>query len=811
MAPWLKITLKIIGIIVSLVLVLWIGVASYVYYNKAELLKTITKELNGDLNGKLTIERMEPSLIRGFPGISVSLENVLLRDSLWLNHKHDLVNAKNVYISINALSILTGSPRIKDIRIQNGSMYVYTDSNGIRNSDIFKKKAPAVKGEGSGTKKINRIYLDNVNVTVDDQQKNKLFKFAIDKFLGRINYTGEGWKGNIRLQAKVESFAFKVSRGSFIKNQILDMDLEMSYNNVSHLLFIPEQQISIGKDELDLAGKFKFAPDSSDFELTIKASAILYKNAAAFLPSQISVKLKPYNIQEPIEVGALIRGKLKQGGDPRVYASWKVEDNTLTSLGETITECSFTGEFSNEMIKGRPRKDPNSAISFYKMTGKYYDIPFTADSIRITDLKNPIFTGKFKSEFPLTKLNKVITGNTFFFNSGMADLSVDYKAPFNQNTSGQRYIYGTMHVHDATATYKPRNLALKDLQLIMNFKGNDLFLRNIKVKSGQTSLAMNGTIRNFSNLYYTAPQKILIDWQIKSPQVNLNEFMVFLGKRKAGSYDNPSGNNYVGRMSAQLNKMLDQASMNMNINVNRLIYKNFVATQVKSDITMRQSGILINNLSLNQGGGSLNIKGNIDQSGAINRFKVDTRISNVNVEKLFYAFDNFGQDAITAQNLRGTFFGGTSVSGSMNDNGQIVPRSFNGSVNFDIRNGSLVNFEPMTKVGAFAFPNRNFSNIRFSNLKNTLNIQGNKIYIPPMEIRSNVLNIFLDGVYSLSTGTNIAIKIPLRNPEKDVLMSDKELKKERELKGIVINLRALDGEDGKVRFRLGKRAPEGYE
>jgi len=787
------------------------GVASYVYYNKAELLKTITDELNGDLNGKLTIEKMEPSLIRGFPGISVSLENVLLRDSLWLSHKHDLVNAKNVFISIDALSILTGSPRIKDIRIQNGSMYVYTDSNGIRNSDIFKKKAPVKKGEGGGTKKINRIYLDNVNVTVDDQQKDKLFKFAIDNFLGRINYNGEGWKGNIRLKAKVESFAFKLSRGSFIKNQVLDMDLDMSYSDLSHQLLIPEQEISIGKDELQLGGKFKFAENASDFELTIKAPSILYKNAAAFLPSQIGVKLKPYSIKEPIEVGVLIRGKLKQGGDPRVYASWKVENNALTSLGETITECSFTGEFTNEMVKGRPRKDPNSAISFYKMTGKYYDIPFTADSIRINDLRNPIFTGKFKSEFPLTKLNKVITGNTFFFNSGMADLSIDYKAPFNQNTSGQRFIYGTVHVHDATATYKPRNLALKNMQLIMNFKGNDLFLENIKVKSGETSLAMNGAIRNFSNLYYTAPEKILIDWQIKSPQVNLNEFMGFLGKRKSANYDLPADNDPIGKMSVQLNKMLDQASMNMNMSVDRLLYKNFIATQVRSDITLRKAGIFINNLSLNQGGGSLNIKGNIDQSGAINRFKVDTKISNVNVEKLFYAFDNFGQDAITAQNLRGTFFGSTSVSGSMKDNGQIVPRSFNGSVDFDIRNGSLVNFDPMTKVGAFAFPNRNFSNIRFSNLKNTLNIQGNKIYIPPMEIRSNVLNIFLDGVYSLTTGTNIAIKIPLRNPEKDALMSDKQLKKERELRGIVINVRALDGDDGKIRFRLGKKTPEGYE
>lgn len=809
MASWIKLTLKVLGVIFSLVLILWMVVAFYVYYNKNELLKTITAELNGNLNGKLTIERMEPSLIRGFPGISVALENVLLRDSLWLKHKHDLIRAKNVYISINALSIFTGSPRIKDIRIQNGSMYLFTDSNGIRNTDIFKKK-PAGEKDSGGTQKINRMYLDNLILTIEDKLKNKLFKFNIDNFDGRIKYITGGWKGHVSLKTKVESFAFNVSRGSFLKGKALDMDLDINYDYGSDLLTIPVQEVGIENDDFDISGKFKFATNASDFELTIKAPSILFKDAASLLPSQISLKLKPYTIKDPFEVRALIRGKLKQGGDPRVYASWKVTDNTLTSFGETITDCSFTGEFSNEMIKGLPRRDPNSAISFYNMEGKYFDIPFNADSIRINDLRNPIFTGKFKAEFPVSKLNRVISGNTFFFNSGMADLNLEYKAPYNQNTSGQRYINGNIHVHDATAIYKPRNLSLKGMQAILNFKGNDLFLKNIRVKSGETSLAMNGTIRNFSNLYYTAPQKILIDWQIKSPQVNLNEFMGFLGKRKSID-NNPSDNNSVSRMSDQLNKMLDQASMNMNINVNRLLYKKFVATQVRSDITLRKAGISINNLSLNQGGGSLNIKGNIDQSGSTNRFNIDTRINNVNVEKLFSAFNNFGQAAITDQNLRGTFFGGTSVSGLMRDNGEIVPRSFNGSVTFDIRNGSLLNFEPMTKVGAFAFPKRNFSNIQFSTLKNTLNIQGSKIFIPPMEIRSNVLNIFLEGVYSLSTGTNIAIKIPLRNPGKDELIQDKDLKKERDLRGIVLNIRALDGENGKVRFRLGKRAPEDYE
>lgn len=806
---WLKLTLKIGGILIAVILILWIGLAAYVYSNKKELLQTITEQLNDNLNGKLTIERMEPSLIQGFPGISVGLENVLLRDSLWDKHKHDLLRAKNVFIKIDAFSILTGSPTIKDIRISNGAIYLFTDSSGIRNTDIFKKRDSTKAGKGGGAKKINRILLDKVSLTIDDQLKNKLFKFNVEDFVGRINYNSDGWKGHVKLNTKVEAFAFNTRRGSFLRNKNLDLDLDMVYNDEQFLLTIPEQEISIEDDDLLIGGTFKFAPNNTDYKLSIKAPSILYKDALTLLSSHVTKRLTRYKVKNPVEVRATLRGKLKRGGEPFIDAYWVVNDNEISMAGETITDASFTGSYSNEWIKGGPRNDPNSVIIFNKMKGSYYDIPFTADSIRITDLRSPVFTGRFISSFPLAKLNKVFGGSTFLFNAGSAELDLIYKAPFDQNDKGQRFIYGSIHVHDAKAAYKPRNLKLEDMQLEMNFKGLDLSIDNIKLRSGSSSLSMKGDVKNFSNLYYSDPQKMLINWQVSSPQVNLNEFLVFLGRRNVSSSTDAAAG--VKKMSGDLERMLAQASMNMNLNIKKVLYKKFVATDVRGGITLKQSGIALNNLSLKQGGGSLNVTGNIDQSGKINRFNVDSKINNVNVEQLFYAFDNFGQDAITSRNLRGTFFGGTSISGYMNDNGVIVPRSFRGNVTFDIRNGALVNFEPMTKVGNFAFPNRDFSNIRFTSLKNTLNIQGNKVIIPPMEIRSSVLNIFLDGVYSFTTGTNIAIKIPLRNPEKDNEPDMKVRKKDRDLRGIVINIRALDGEDGKVRFRLGKNAPEGYE
>jgi hypothetical protein len=798
MSHWLKITLRAGGLILSLFLLAWIGLAAYVYTHKKEILTSITTQLNEDLNGKLTINRMEPSLIRGFPGISVALEDVQLRDSLWSVHKHDLVKARKVYVAVNALSFLSGSIKIMDIELKNADIYLFTDSSGIRNTEIFKKKKPA-DDNGGINKKISRVYLKDVKLTIDDQQKNKLFKFIIINFRGSIDQGSEGWKGHVKTLTQVDFFAFNLKRGSFLKGKLLDLELDMSYSHKTGQLTIPLQEIKISKDELLIGANLNFSSENTDYLIEVQAPSILFKDAKSLLSSHIISKLQPYDIIKPLELNATLSGKLKQVGDPLIKVDFKANNNILSTRGENITDCSFTGIYTNEWKKGFPRKDPNSLIAFYNLAGKFYDIPFKADSIQISDLRNPVFTGKFKSNFQLEKLNNIFGGNTFQFTVGTADLNLAYKAPFNQLDTGKRYIYGTVKVKEGAAAYNPRKLLFRDINMLMNFKGEDLFLENLKVKSGKTSLAMEASLKNFSNFYYKDPHKILINWKVKSLNVNLNEFIALLGRRNQGPIPK------VKRFTGNLDKLLDQASMVMEIEVDRLVYKNFQGKDLRSNITLQQSGILINRMSIKQGGGSLDIKGNIDQRGSLNRFNLNSRINNVNVQNLFYAFDNFGQDAITNKNLRGTFFGNASVSGSMLPSGKIVPRSLSGKVTFDIRKGSLVNFEPMYKIGNFAFPNRNFSNISFMNLKNTLTISKDKVIIPPMEIRSSVLNIFLSGVYSFGKGTDIGLRIPLRNPRRDELITDMDEKRERSLKGIVINLHAIDGDDGQVKIRLGKK------
>ncbi|MGZ5135269.1 MAG: hypothetical protein ACXWCG_08970, partial [Flavitalea sp.] len=105
---------------------------------------------------------------------------------------------------------------------------------------------------------------------------------------------------------------------------------------------------------------------------------------------------------------------------------------------------------------------------------------------------------------------------------------------------------------------------------------------------------------------------------------------------------------------------------------------------------------------------------------------------------------------------------------------------------------------PFEKISASVFKKQDFSQIRFADLKNRLEIKGTAIIINKMEIRSTALILFAQGVYDVRKGTDMSIKIPIRNVLKkndsiDLVSSDIRT-------GPSIRVRAKTGDDGKLKI-----------
>lgn len=803
MQRWSGVTLKVLALLTGLILLFYIGIAVYVNLHKKAVLVSVLAELNRNLHGSVTVESLEPSFLQGFPDVSLSLKNVLIRDSQWKKHKRTLLQAHDLGVSVNAIALVTGTIRINRVLISNASVCLFTDSNGYSNTSVFKRTTgKTTKDKDGSSTEIRRISLRNVSFVLDNRQGNKLFNIYVKDFRARVNYKSSGWDADAGLKILVKNLAFNKDKGSFFENKEIDGPVSLTSDEETGIITIQPQTLKIGGDPFEVGGKLNLTASPSLFSFTVSSDRVLWKRAASLLAANISQKLNKFDLRDPINVRAVIAGDMGHGSKPSVDVACRVNDNALTSPGGTVEECSFDGSFTNHLDRRKPFTDENSQIKLLHFRGNYEGIPITLDTALLTNLIRPAATGSLKAKFPVDRLNKSLGKDLLEFNGGDAEIDLRYNAALVDYQLSKPYINGTIKVNNASFEYRPRRLKFKNSSISFLFFGSDLFIKNVRLQSGKSIVQLQGSIRNFMNLYYTAPEKIILSCRINSPEIDLGQFLGFLSaRRNLRVQDTRSGNGDLGR---QLNHALTKSKVHMEMNINKIVYNRFTASDAHADITVSETGIDIGSMQVKHAGGLLSLTGHLSQNTGLNHFSVNAKVTRVNIRNFFYSFENFGQKTLSYKNLRGYLFSRATISGGITDEGRIVPRSFNGSVIFDLRKGALVRFEPIQGVGKFAFPFRDLDTITFSNLNGKFDIRGEKIKINPMMISSSVLNMNVAGIYSLSSGTNIALDVPLRNPKKDEDITDKKEVMDRRMKGIVLHILATDGEDGKMKFKWNK-------
>lgn len=797
---WSRFIFKVAGIFFLVLVVLWMGIAVFLQLNKDRIFKTVTSRLNAAIEGTLVIGGIEPSFTRGFPNISVHLSNVALRDTLWSTHHKDLLNVRDVYVTVDLLSVLYSKTRIRDVHIENGSINLFTDSLGRSNTSALAMGRKNKSTKDAPLPSVQHVYFHNVNIAIRHIAHFKDFQFSVREMDAALDYTSSGWDATIYIAMQVQNMMFNTTRGSFLKDKFVRTKLSATYNKAYKEITIPRQRIRFDDDVLRIGGKFMLAAKPASFMLEINAHRMRYSNVLSCLSWPISSKLERFNFTEPIDVQALLRGHIKYRDTPYVVVSWQINDNTLHTSAGDIEHCTFTGIYNNEHIRDAGHRDENALVQLKGMHGVWRGIPFRADTVSITNLTRPILEGRFRAAFDVSRLNALTGASSFHFDTGKVNVDVLYKGGVFHSDTSDQYMYGSLSISNAALTYVPRGITFTQASAVARFAGSDLFIENTHLRVGSTRLDMQAQLRNFLNLYYIAPEKIIWDWSINIPVVNIADFTPLLAPRKTGQPEKKARG--AQAITRQLNKFLDESRVHMNVHAGKVVHRQFVATDLGGQLYMVGDTIGLRHFSIHHAGGTAGLDATIVQNGKINNYDLDAHIDQVNVQKFFAAFENFGQDAITDENVRGTLTAGFQVTGAFYDNATPVPRSINGVTHFRFTNGTLLHFPPFRSLGKFIFRNRNLDSIAIHDIDTRFTISGDKIEIHPILIESSAINIHMQGIYALSgSGTDLKLDVPLRNPKKDELIIDEAMRRKRSMKGIVLHLRAMEDNDGKVKLR----------
>jgi uncharacterized protein involved in outer membrane biogenesis len=803
--PIIARVLYVLGGLLGLLVLGLAGLRFYFEHNKARIVADLNAYITERINGTMRIGGIDIQLLTGFPTLSLTLTDVELKDNLAASRR--LLKAKEIDVGLNVMRLFHRQIDVQSIVIDDATIDLFTDENGVTNFNIFKPQPPGAApdpGRGAPAVLIRDVELRDVDFKAEDLREKKLFHFVIASLRAPIDYEPDGLRTRLKLKTLARSMTFLSTNGSFIKDQQVAGALKAAFSKSTRSLTVETDALAIGKGTFAVQGRFAIGQKPALFDLDIRTK-IRWLDASRLLSENVQRILDQLDVSKTVEARCVIHGDINDKRDPAIVVQADVENSEVRIPDGVIKNASFHGEFNNHNDPDKPNGDPNSAVTLTGFTGAYGTIPFQIPRATLANLLKPVASGTFQTEFSLPKLNELIDERVILFSGGQARVNLEFQVALDELKLHQPRFKGEIGVRQGDLLYKPNNLRLRtDVDLA--FTDRALSIRNVKYASGASTLLIDGEVENFFRLFYDAPEKMVVALNVRSPFLDAKRF---LGTEISGKDAVPLEGAPKEGATQTLRSVIEKCQMVLNMRIDKAVYEHLEATNARGQIVLANNRVSVKNGHVETSGGKFAFDAHLAPRGDVNPFAAKVKITSCDIPRLLKSFNNFGITAFAPENITGYLSADASLSGSMTSSGDLVGGSLKGDLKYQIVNGSLMDFEPLINVGKkffvkLLFGKRNFGRIAFGELAGDFKISGHRVDVDVFRVSSNVLNFDVMGIYSFKQGTNLGLTIPLRDPEDDVKITDKAERDKLRYKGIVLHLVAVDGKNGGIEVKTGK-------
>lgn len=805
--------LKVVGVLALCGLFLFGAVEIWLYRNQEKIFRKVQDLVNENLNGNLEIEDFKFRPFSGGFGFNFVLTNVKLTDSLYQKHQTPFLQAELIDAALDFSSLYKGDIIIKNLILQNGGLKMFVQKNGYSNLAIFKsdtKKDKDKKEPGNQDELINKLSnlrFINFAINYTDSTSGKSYGVLFHDAYNHVTLTDSATVANFTGSIFFDGLTFKPKRGGFLINQETSMILALSYNGDKKKLTIYPSVLETSKhDKIGIQGEFDFSDTVKLFNLHFDAKQIEVDNAVPLLPKRIREQIDSIGVHTRVNTEVSVKGELSEQL-PRVDVHFVTDTFQYNLPVGVLRIVKAAGTYTNQADKSQLPSVFNARLTAPSVRGLFETIPFNIKLI-VNNFRNPsaILDGTVRADS--TNLDQLLDPARYRFKNGKARIDFHFNGslktfydPVKDRFNGR--LWGKASLQNISIDNIPRQIHLKNINGKFMFNEKAFVLPDLSFSDGQNKLYINGKVMDLIPYLFGSPKPLRATVNINIPSFQMNWLETLLAPRSVIQRKK--------KKKLKLSQLLDDAMDNMEIiaklNSDQLKYKKFTATEVKGEFTIKDNSMRIEYFLMKAfKGGRVKVSGEMNNSGInqLPHLAVRGKISNADVQTVFYSFDNFGQKTITDKNLKGKLNSDFNFESRLNNNVKLVPASMKGLLRINLTNGYINNFEPFLKMKRLVFKKRNFESVQFAPITNSFILNGQEIEIEPMEIESNVVTLFIDGIYSFGKKTDINIEIPLSNLKRrdSSYVLDPNNPEKRD--GSKIFLKAID-EDGEVNIKLAFR------
>jgi hypothetical protein len=201
--------------------------------------------------------------------------------------------------------------------------------------------------------------------------------------------------------------------------------------------------------------------------------------------------------------------------------------------------------------------------------------------------------------------------------------------------------------------------------------------------------------------------------------------------------------------------------MTFDVDVDHFIYHRLDLQDIHSRLrTTHDHYIYVDTMSMRAAGGQFLMSGYFNGSNPDRIYlKPRLKVIEVDLDRLMFKFENFGQDEVVSDNIHGKL--SADITGNIRVYPDLVPDLNQSEIHMDVKllDGRLENYEPVLVLSDY-MGDKDLSSVQFDTLQNHMDITNGTITIPNMTIESSLGHYELSGEQSMDGQLDYYIRIP---------------------------------------------------
>lgn len=731
--------------IVLFVLIAAIAAAPFIFKDK--IIQLVKDEANKNLNAKVDFGEFDLTLFSSFPDFTFKINNVSVANTGEFEGD-TLFSVKKMELSLNLMSVIKGEEmKIRTILLDNPRIYAHVFKNGKANWDITKPSsdttAPDASAESSKFKmSLKKLELINARIVYDDAS------LAYYMLIDGMNHTlsGDFTESNFDLDTKtsIEKLAVAYEGVKYMNNVKTTINAMLSADMPNFKFTFKENEIALNELSFGVDGYFAMPGDDMDMDLKLKVNQSEFKNFLSLVPAVYTADFANVKTSGKFGMNAYVKGIYNDKKMPAFGADLSIADAMFHYPGMPASVNNINVNVTVDNKTGDPDATVTDIKKFHiEMAGNPVDMVMHIETPVSDPFINGMVNGKIdlgsiKTIVPMEKdesLNGIITAN-LKLNGKMSYIEKEMYDKFEAS--------GQLNVKDMDYKSKDVTYGMMIKSMTLNFSPQFVELASFDSKIGKSDIQANGKVENFMQ-YYFKNELLKGTFNMTSSFLDLNEFMTSSDEANSASPESAPASDTAAMAVIEVPSNIDFV---MNSKIGKLKYDNIDISNVAGMLTIRDSKVDLNNLSMQLLGGSMVMNGFYETKDITKpnvNFKMD--IKDFDIPQTYKSFVTIQKLAPVGQNATGRFSTNMGMIAVLDGQMNPIMSTLTGDGKLQTNAVSVSGFGPLLKI-ADALKMDKFKKMDFSNLNLSFKFKDGRVHVDPFDFKSGKMN----GVISGSNG-----------------------------------------------------------